>query len=387
MSITTSVETISVPDAGPAPLPDSQPELLRRERAALREILRLVSERAGAEAKVEETRATAAATADAEYQKARRNRQEKFEQSDRDARSADVERRRAIVEETMRGEAEAKNEFASSSRKIAQDFDRAREGTRNDANRGKSEVAGNFEKGQAKAVQEHSAGVKPILDLMRMADGHRGRLATIAADYAKVKLNTEAPIPSEENYSKFDDPVDELFNRLSRMDGPLKLLESLFIPKVLKGQNEIWIYVVVILLMVAAAVLAGGKLPEMVVGAAAGAAVAVLLRIWLVKLSRAQLERLYVPLMHSLADSDNLALYCRGLVDDRLKDARQVLSARREEDLKKVEANYAKAFRAAEAQRDERLRKINEVYATRMVERADGPATQSCATPSRSTTG
>ena len=72
--------------------------------------------------------------------------------------------------------------------------------------------------------------------------------------------------------------------------------------------------------------------------------------------------------MQALADSDNLAAYSRGLVDDRLNDARQVLSARREEDLKRVEASYAKAFRAAEAQRDERLRKINEVYASRMVD-------------------
>ncbi len=368
MSITTSVETVSVPDAGPAPSSAPEPELLRRERTVLQQILRLVRDRAAAEADVDGTRASGDATADTEYQKARRNRQEKFDQWDRDARAADEQRRRSIIETTLRGEAEAKNEFATSSRKIAQEFDRAREVTRSDANRGKSEAAASFESGQVKAAQDHSAAVKPIVNLIRMADALRDRLATIATDYAKLGLNAEAPIPSEENYSKFEDPVEELFTRLSRMEAPLKLLEGLIIPKSLKGKREIWIYLFVILVIAGIAAMAGGGLPVIAGLAATGAALAVLLRIWLVKLSKGQLERLYVPLMQALADSDNLAAYSRGLVNDRLKQARQVLSVRREEDLKKVEANYAKAFRAAEAQRDERLRKINEVYASRMVE-------------------
>ena len=44
------------------------------------------------------------------------------------------------------------------------------------------------------------------------------------------------------------------------------------------------------------------------------------------------------------------------------------MTARRDEELKRAEQNYRKAFVAAEAHRDERLRKINEVYAERMVE-------------------
>ncbi len=83
-----------------------------------------------------------------------------------------------------------------------------------------------------------------------MADELRERLAAVAADYAKFGLNPEPPIASEENYSKFEDPVDELFNRLARMDAPLKLLEGLIIPKSMKGGREAWIYIVVIGLMV-----------------------------------------------------------------------------------------------------------------------------------------
>ncbi len=152
------------------------------------------------------------------------------------------------------------------------------------------------------------------------------------------------------------------------METPLKLLEGLLIPRSMKGNREAWIFIVVIGLMLVIGGVVGGGLAGVGGGAAAGAACAVLLRIWLVKLSRGQLERLYLPLMQSLADADNLAAYARGILDDRLKEARQQLAARREEELRRNEANHARLLRAAEAQRDERLRQINEVYANRMVE-------------------
>jgi DNA segregation ATPase FtsK/SpoIIIE, S-DNA-T family len=368
VSITTPLETISVPDTGLSPSSVPPPELLARERQALRELLRLVAERAAAEAEVEGVHTSGDTTADAEYQRAKQNLQEKVERLEREGRTTDEQRRRSIVEAGMKGEAEAKNEFATSSRRIATDFDRARESARNETSRAKSEIAASFDNGQLKAAQEHSAATKPILDLVGMADELRERLAAVAADYAKLGLNAEPPIASEENYSKFEDPVDELFNRLARMEAPLKLLEGLIIPKSMKGGREAWVFVVVIGLIIGIAAMAGGGAAGIGGGLAAGAAIAFLLRIWLVKLSKGQLERLYLPLMQALADADNLTAYVRGIVDDRLKEARQQLSARREEELKRNEANHARLLRAAEAQRDERLRKINEVYASRIVE-------------------
>ena len=99
-----------------------------------------------------------------------------------------------------------------------------------------------------------------------------------------------------------------------------------------------------------------------------GGVLAFLLRTWLVKLCKVQLERLYTPLTQSLADADALTAYCRVKVAAELKEERKRIAARREEDLKQVEINFRKAFAAAEARRDEKLRKINEVYAEQMVE-------------------
>ncbi len=155
------------------------------------------------------------------------------------------------------------------------------------------------------------------------------------------------------------------------MEPPLKLLESLIIPKAMKGGREAWVFVFVILPLVGLAfALGSGDNMITMIGAAAvvGAVLAFLLRTWLVKLSQSQLESRYVPLMHALADADALTAHCRGLVDAAFKEERKRIAARRDDELKRAEENYRKAFAAAEAQRDEKLRKINEVYAERMVE-------------------
>ena len=85
------------------------------------------------------------------------------------------------------------------------------------------------------------------------------------------------------------------------------------------------------------------------VGAVLGGVLAFLLRTWLVKLSKVQLERLYTPLTQSLADADALTAYCRVKVAAEFKEERKRIAARRDEELKRAEDNYRKAFAAAES--------------------------------------
>ena len=211
----------------------------------------------------------------------------------------------------MSGEADAKQEFASASRKIAMEFDKLRQQARDDLGRARSEAAASYDTAQLKAAREHSVAMKPILDLVALADSHRERLEALAAAQVKLKLNPEPPAPTEEDLTKYQDPVDELFTRLSRMEPPLKLLEGLFIPKLMIGNREVWVHLVVVGAIVGIAAMGGGGPTGIGGGVAAGAALTLLLRIWLIKLSKGQLERLYLPLMHALSDADNLAAYCR----------------------------------------------------------------------------
>lgn len=105
--------------------------------------------------------------------------------------------------------------------------------------------------------------------------------------------------------------MDEAFNRLGRMEPAVNLLEKLVIPKMMKGAREAWTFVVPLLLCVVVAILL--ELPAAGIAglAVTGLALGGLLRTWLVQISKKQLQRLYDPLMQSLADVTALLDYGR----------------------------------------------------------------------------
>ena len=349
----------------------SEPAILQRARAVLLEVRRLVADRALAEAKVEGDRTSRAAAADSEYEKTRRALIEKLQNLENEAIAADQKRRRGVVDAALDGERKAKQEFAAASRKLATLFDAARDTVKSEYNEAKNAANASFDSSQRKAAKEHAEKTRPIDDSARMANAYRERLAFLAADYRKFKLNPEAPAPTRESYDRYTDPSDELFTRLARMEPPLKLLEGLIIPKAMKGGREAWVFVLVILPLVGLGFALGSEdnmITMIGVTAVVGAVLAFLLRTWLFKLSQSQLVSRYTPLMHALADADALTVHCRGLVDTALKEERKQIAIRRDDELRHCEENYRKAFAFAEAQRDEKLRKINEVYAQRMVE-------------------
>jgi hypothetical protein len=369
---TTTLQTIpqEEPRAAIPPGPSSspEPEALRRERVALREILALVSERADSEAKVEGDRSSADTTADAEYKRSRQALLDKLERLQREAQAADEKGRRAIIDAALKGEADAKAEFGAKSRKISAYFDGVRDNARGEQNRAKTEAASTHDSGQRKAAKEHAALMKPLEDSAAHADSIHERLAVLAYLYRKLHLNPDAPAPIEETYSKFDAPADELFTRLSRMETPLGRLEKLLIPKIMKGANEVWIFILVIVPLLGLAILYSGDLIPIVATAVFGSVVALLIRISIARLSKAQLEHLYTPLMQSLADADGLAAYCRDREEARFQEVRRSVAVRRDEDIKRAEQNHRQTIARGESERDEKLRAINEVYAERMVE-------------------
>ena len=364
----TSEPGSDLPRDGVSPVGAESPSVIDRERSALRAVLRLVAERAEAETKTTRARDANDTRADSEYQKSRQGLIDKFAIMEVETASDDQTRRRKVVDEAMAGEAKAKADFGSASRKIASEFDAHRERARTDHARAKAEADNQYAAAQKKAAKEHAAALKPINDNQGLSTALRDRLARIAAAYTKFKLKPELPEPTRENYARHTDPVEEIFTRLAGMDQPLTLLEGLIIPKMMKGKNEAWLFVVVIALCGGLGFLIGMQGTQLIGALFIGLAAAAGLRVWLVKLSTRQLERLYVPLAQTLADTDGLTAYCRALVDAKRKEALERAAARHEDDLKKVKQAHAAAIAKGEADRDERLRKINEVYAQSMMD-------------------
>src|SRR5271157_2376036 len=314
--MSTSLRSLAETEPGAASSPQraagdpAGPDLPGRQRAALRELLRLVADRAAAEDEVNQSRVANDAKVDTEYAKSRQGLVEKYQSLGREARSDDEQRRRTIIDDAMAGESKAKADFAASSRRIASEFDALREKAKNEYNRACKDAASQLEAGNRKAAIEHTQALQPLSDAVKVSDGFRDRLATLAAEYGKFQLAADLPAPSRESYSKFTEPVDELFDRLGRMEPAIKILEGLIVPKTMKGAREAWVFIVPLLICVGIAIVT--EMPAYGIAglAVTGLAIGGLLRTWLVQLSKTQLQRLYNPLMQSLADADGLTAYC-----------------------------------------------------------------------------
>src|SRR4051812_5614018 len=176
----------------------AEPDVIARERSALRELLDLISERAGAEAAVESARASASAKADEQYHKARQALASRLEILERTAVQMDEERRRAIVDAAIAGESQAKSEFAKVSRRIAAEYESVRENAGIAFHRAKSEVTAGFEAGERDAAREFAKARKPIDDAMRLSESYRARLESLFNDYKKLGLADPKTTPTRE---------------------------------------------------------------------------------------------------------------------------------------------------------------------------------------------
>ncbi len=341
--------------------------MLERQRTCVRSILERIAERSALEVEIGERRRSRDAAADADYHRTRTAQVEEIKRLELEEKDRDEKRRRSVIDAAIKGEAGAKAEFGSASRTIATHFDSHRDTAKADLNTAKSKAVAAHDSAQKQAARERAEKLKPLDEDAAHADALRQRLAVVAADYQKLQINPELPPPAPESYERHAEPGDELFSRLSRMETPLRLLERLIIPKIMKGKREVWIYLVVALPFAAVAYTFG----DMIGGGAgliAGGTLGYLARTSIARLSKTQLERLYTPLTQSLADIDGLAAYARGQVEGRYREAKKRITEQREIELRKAQEAYRKTIKAGELHRDERLRKINEVYAEQMVE-------------------
>ncbi len=346
--------------------PDPPP--IDRERAALAELTRLVAERAAAEAELERVTTTADASADRDYRERRQALDDRAQVQMTTAIKEDETRRRAISDASIVGEAQAKDEFARASRKIASDFDAGREQARGDHAKAKSKAAAEFDAGERAAAAKYSAARKPVDDASRLVESRKARLVVLFDAYRHFGLVEPPNVPTPTRGQKVDDPLEKVFDRLNKLEPNLALLEGLVIPKSMKGRRFVWIFVLLFLLLVFPLIWLQGPavgLPVALVIAIGGG---FFLKSRLYALSRMQVGKFFYPLYQSLVDLEALVGEARAAVDESLKAERLRVAGVRDEALAKAKQKQIKAIAEGEADRDDRLRKINEIFAQRKVE-------------------
>ncbi|GAC1474813.1 MAG: FtsK/SpoIIIE domain-containing protein [Isosphaeraceae bacterium] len=347
-----------------------EPALISRERNALRNLLRLVAERATREKEIEKARSARTMAADRDLEQARQALSARVEALSTSARQADETARRLIVDTAVSGEAHAKEEFARASRRIAAEFDGAREKVKNQLARDKSDAALAFEAGEREAALTFARSIRPVEDSRKILEAMRQRLNVLFEAYRKFGLEEPAESAASVSLpSRNDVPVEKLYDILARAEPPLVLLEGLIIPKALKGYRFLWIFVLVFLLLCGPLLWISQGEAVSVVGALVGAAaVGWVLRSWLYTLCRTQVSRLLDPVRRSLNEAESWIALCREAAEENLKSQKARVSESREENLRRARDRKEKTLAAAETMRDERLRDINEVYAARMSE-------------------
>ena len=362
-----------------------------RAQRSCSEILRLVAERADAEAKVEgERNSTERSTADSEYARKRAT-------PDRKARAGSNAKRTPTTRSgggrssTPRSRARPRPRPSSppASRKIATLFDSRATSPRTSydqaKNRGRRHASTRARK---RPPRNMPSKTKPIDDSARLADSIRD-----APGRARRRLHASSssiPKPPRRRASrttKFSDPGDELFTRLSRMEPPLKLLEGLIIPKSMKGGREAWVFILVILPLVGLAMLLDWASTGIGGGRVAGVALAVLLA----HLAGQALQgpaRAALHAAHALAGRRrrlNGAIAAAWSTPGSRRNA-SAIAARRDEELKRAEDNYRKAFAAAEAHARRKAAQDQRGLRRSGWSRSRRPSSARCATPSTRTT-
>ena len=351
------------PPAAPEPAADDEAPVLDRARRVLRDVLRLVDERAEAEAAVEAARKAADENADRDYRRTRQALDEKVEGLSLAARKADDDARRAAVDEAINGEAEAKSIFGRASRRIASEFDGVREKSKADYQRDKADVQAGFDAAERESALKFAEERKPVDDADNVIASMRQRVDTLYDDYGKLGLGDPPTSPSRETY-KSDDPHDQLFDRLAKLEKPLALLEGLVIPKLMKGARWVWLVVVFFPLFAVPFVAWQGATGA---GAALGAALVAgfLARTWLASVAKAQVSERIRPITQSIVDAHGLSAHCRAAAEQRYRDRKAAAAGRRDQEAQKARQRREFLVSTGENVRDEQLREINEVYARR----------------------
>ena len=341
-----------------------KPSVLEHQRGALRELLRLIAERSEGESSTKARGEATRKAADASYQTSKAEHLERYTARLNEVRLQDEERRRTVIDSSVRGEEEAKRVFGSASRRLAANYENAREKAKLDTQRGRAEIAARAEAEDRKAQAAFAEGLKPIDQAMKLVEPIKQRLDLTYQKYKLFGLAEPKTTASRQRFES-DDPSGAFLDRITKAKPDLELLEALYLPRLLHGNRSLWLFPLLALPLVGLAL----KFTDPMMGIPLALLIAGLLTYWLRQqlflLAAAQVNRLYHPLNQTTLDLVTMADSFRAQATERLKTERNRIAQQKEKDLVQLQKTEAETIAAREAQRDERLREINQVFATR----------------------
>jgi ABC-type multidrug transport system fused ATPase/permease subunit len=387
----------------------TEPHLLTRARAALRDLTRLAEERARAEQTVEAEYASATAQARREHDDAKQRVTTRYEAEHAAAEHAYQQARRQVPAEAQAEYEATEREFFDARRKVSTDYAEARDKAREEYQEARWTVRTVYEAGKKEAKAQLQRYQQCNAEVAK-AKRRLARCQRVVLEHLEeCRQGVPGDPPPPPGPPRADDPFTELQACVAAAREARDQLLGLPLPRWFKGIRLFWAFLLLALVAAVPAGLLGNEPRLPTVGLAVGAALALAAAVsaGVYFLARAQVRAAYEPLCQAVADGVAARQRCRmwvrtnhqqlftqiaGMKERRNRDLQEVqraaqrrlaeLNRRRAKNASRVEKRYPPllaairrrrdaALRAAEAQYQRDVAATEERY-TRDLEQAEG---------------
>jgi DNA segregation ATPase FtsK/SpoIIIE, S-DNA-T family len=303
--------SIAVPVAPPPPEPPEprEPELIRRQRLALRELLRLVADRARREPQIDAAFKARAEAAERDFDDQYQGIIIKFA-SDKEASEREIRAARESIAKRYKTErAAADQEFSKARSRLAGGYTQDKEAAKAEFQESRWTIQAVWD-GSKNGIEQRASEVKQVLGtaVERIA-GLRQEADDFIEECRLAGAIAEPDEAAPEPQGK--DPIDELQDLLSFGDWQLIALKNLRLPRWLKGERLLFLFGLAWLVLVYPAFRFFG-LPFGLGGCTLLTGLGGLIT-WamLYARARAQVARYYGPLCQAVNRAEQLLPLCR----------------------------------------------------------------------------
>jgi hypothetical protein len=277
-----------------------EPELLERERHAIRELFRLVGERTSIEPTIDADFANEKAAADQDFESEYQAVIARFA-ADKEAAEAELTAAKDRIVGWYRAERSAADkEYTLARKKIVGQYDQDKEAAKSEFQEGRWTITAVYEGSKTAAEKQLQDATQEVVHAGRQVQAiERETREFLQSCNQSVKhLRDEAGDPPPGQPLK---PREELRNYLGLAEEKLETLKGLKLPRWFKGERLLWLFAAVGALAAIPAIYFSHNLIYALAGTAAGTVVVGLsVSFWLRSLARAQVQRVYEPLMQAL---------------------------------------------------------------------------------------
>jgi hypothetical protein len=342
----------------------TEPQLISRQRTALKDLYELISDRAGRGPRLDQEFRARNDAAEKEFQEACQKVINRFE-SEKEASQSEFQGKQDRIGKRFADERTAQDEeLRRTSQQVNAHFEAESLTARNDLQQARTASIRAFEANERATQTELEEAEARLDELVRT----RKRIARESTDWMEeCRQDPEhetLPAASRPD-RKYKDAFRQLEECLAAAQAQFDELRVLKLPRFFKGWRPAQLFVALFILIAVPTTMLG--LPDYwPIGLAGGAATSVVLGVgiyfWLRHLARVQIDKSYLPLLRSMADADEEADKSLKQAQDQHERSMGTFKKLHDKELRSASEKYETRRAAAEQKRNTLLGQAKEKF-------------------------